>query len=164
MVLLVRRTLAITPHATLMLFVLFNIWRKDWKHKLCRGLRVFLQSKHRQGSFSQEHTLQEHVGTSLKRFSFTLGALIVWTTSSSGILFLNSLVTGHSCLGSFRNSGPFCQGVFLLKSEAEQDDLVGKSAGFRGPAICCRSSKSVSGNFSFHSWNLPMTTALLLAR
>ena len=164
MVLLVRRTLAITPHALLILFVLINIWQKDWKHELCRGLRDFLQSEHRQGSFSQEHTLQEHIGTNLKRFSFTLGALIVWTTSSSGISFLNFLVTGHSSLGNLRKSGPFCQGVFLSTSGAEQDDLVGKSAGFKGPAMCCRGSKSVSGNFSFHSCNLPMTTARLLAR
>ena len=57
---------------------------------------------------------------------------MVLTTLSSGIFFLKSLVTGHSSLGSLRKPGPICQGVFLPKSEAVQDDLVGKSAGFRG--------------------------------
>ena len=89
---------------------------------------------------------------------------MVLTTSSCGILFLKSLVTGHSSLGSLRKLGPISQEVFLPTSKAVQVVLVGRSARFRGPAICCRGSKSVSGNFAFHSLNLPMTTALLLAK
>ena len=92
------------------------------------------------------------------------GSWIVLMTSSSGIFILNSLETGHFSLGNFRKLGLFCQGVSFLTSSAVQLVLVGRSAGFKVPAICCSGSKLTSGYFCCHSWNFPLTTALLLAR